>query len=83
MSLISPASEAVGANALMTDRERQTALERISIRFSIQNLRTFPCIRIQEQRGRIALHGAWFDIELGELWIMDGQSGDFRRPSLG
>lgn len=80
MSLVAPSADAVGANSLMTDGERQTALERISIRFSIENLMTFPCISILVERKKLALHGAWFDIATGELWIMDQESGDFHRP---
>ena len=60
----------------------QRALERISIRNSLANLRTFPCVKILEQKGKINLHGAWFDISTGELWIMDAATGDFRRPGM-
>jgi len=28
------------------------------------------------------LHGAWFDISTGELWVMDSQTGDFKRPDI-
>lgn len=80
MSLVAPAAEAVAANTLMTSSERQTALERISIRYSIANLRSFPCISILEGKGRLALHGAWFDISTGELWVMNRETGDFERP---
>lgn len=83
MSLIAPATEVVSGNTLMTPTERQTALERISIRYSINNLRTFPCVDILEKKGKLTLHGAWFDISTGELWVMDHQSGDFKRPDLG
>lgn len=80
MELLTPAAEAVSANEWMTSSERQTALERISIRHSVANLRTFPCVHILEGRGKLALHGAWFDISTGELWVMDHESGDFVRP---
>lgn len=80
MSLIAPAAEAISGNQLMTPSERQTALERISIRYSINNLRTFPCVDILEKKGKLSLHGAWFDISTGELWVMDHQTGDFKRP---
>ncbi len=83
MSLIAPAAEAVSGNQLMTPTERQTALERISIRYSINNLRTFPCVDILEKKGKLTLHGAWFDISSGELWVMDHQTGDFKRPDVG
>ncbi|RCS23610.1 carbonic anhydrase [Phyllobacterium salinisoli] len=81
MSLVAPAAETIAANTLMTSGERQTALERISIRYSIANLRSFPCVDILEKKGRLTLHGAWFDISTGELWVMDRKTGDFIRPS--
>ncbi len=80
MDLLTPAAEAVNANELMTSTERQTALERISIRHSVENLRTFPCVSILEGKDRLKLHGAWFDISTGELWVMDSETGDFIRP---
>lgn len=83
MSLIAPAAETVAASTMMTAGERHTALERISIRYSIANLRTFPCIKILEDKGRLALHGAWFDVSTGELWAMNRETGDFERPDLG
>lgn len=83
MSLVAPSAEAVSANSLMTSTERQTALERISIRYSIANLRTFPYIKVLESEGKLVLHGAWFDISTGELWAMNTETGDFERPDLG
>ncbi len=77
MELLAPAAEAIATNEWLTGSERQTALERISIRFSIENLRTFPCISILEQKGKLKLHGAWFDISSGELWVMNAETGDF------
>lgn len=77
MELLGPAAEAVSNNPWMTDAERQTALERISIRHSITNLLSFPCIEILHGRGKLSLHGAWFDISSGELWTMDPETGDF------
>ncbi|MCM2476649.1 carbonic anhydrase [Rhizobium sp. CG5] len=79
MGLVKPAAEQIQNNLVMTDAERQTALERISVRNSIINLRTFPCVKILEERGKLQIHGAWFDISNGELWIMDGNTRDFTR----
>ncbi len=83
MSLVGPAAEAVSENKLLTDGERQTALERISIRFSLANLKSFPCVQILEGKGKLSLHGAWFDISTGELWVMNTETGDFERPDMG
>jgi carbonic anhydrase len=80
MKLVQPAADIIAANTLMTAGERQRAMERVSIRFSLQNLRTFPCVNILEGKGRLALHGAWFDISTGELWVMNAETGDFLRP---
>lgn len=82
MNLVAPAAEAVSGNTMMTSTERQTALERISIRYSLSNLRTFPCVKILEGKGRLSLHGCWFDISTGELWVMNKDTGDFERPGF-
>ena len=82
MSLVAPVADAVASNTLMTPGERQTSLERISIRYSLANLRTFPCISILEGKGDLSLHGAWFDISSGELWVMNRETGDFERPEM-
>ena len=79
MSLLGPAARAISAGSWLTEAERQTALERASIRFSVANLRTFPCVSILENRGRLSLHGAWFDIADGQLWTMDPETGDFSK----
>ena len=43
------------------------AVEHRSIRRSIENLATFPWIAERVDAGRLRIHGAWFDIGLGEL----------------
>ena len=82
MAMLGPVSNQVANNTWLTPAERQTALERISIRNSIGNLRTFPYVADLERSGQLAVHGAWFDISTGELWVMDNASGDFIRPAV-
>ena len=77
MKLIGRTADAIAAGGPLTDAERQTALEHASIRRSIANLRTFPCVSILESRNRLGLHGAWFDIAGGDLWTMDPATGEF------
>ena len=48
--LAPPPAQSIVANQWMTRVERQTALEHISIRYSIANRRTFPCVSILEGR---------------------------------
>ncbi len=82
MNMVKSAAEQIQSNDVMTTSERQTALERVSIRNSISNLRAFPFVKAQETAGKVKLHGAWFDISTGELWVMDSKTGDFRRPTV-
>jgi carbonic anhydrase len=79
MTLLAPASEKVSKYTLLTNKERETMLERFSIRNSITNLRTFPYVKALEDEGKLSIHGAWFDISTGELWVMN-PDGDFYRP---
>jgi len=79
LTMLGPASEAVSKYTLLTNTERETMLERFSIRNSIANLRTFPYVKALEDEGKLAIHGAWFDISTGELWVMNPE-GDFYRP---
>ncbi len=81
MALVRPAAEQIQSNEFITQSERQTALERVSIRNSIANLQTFPFVRKRLDKGELKIHGAWFDISSGELWVMN-EKGDFIRPSI-
>jgi len=79
MKLLGPAANEIAANARLTEEERQTALERASIRHSVSNLRTFPFVSDLESRDRLSLHGAWFDIAGGALWTMNPATGEFSK----
>jgi carbonic anhydrase len=82
MSMLAPVTEEVAKYSILTEHERHTMLERLSIRNSIRNLRTFPYVQRLEGEGKLAVHGAWFDISTGELWVMDNETGDFTRPDV-
>jgi len=51
--------------------QRLTLVEQASVEHSLANLRTFPWVRAREGKEQITLHGAWFDISLGELNVYD------------
>jgi len=57
----------IGENAETHERH----IERASIEHSLANLRTFPWIRMKENKRELSLHGVWFDISLGELHAYD------------
>lgn len=81
MSLLEPATLDIRCDDPVSAEARQRSLEEASIRNSLKNLTTFPCINILVERGTLRLHGAWFDIGAGQLWIMDPATGDFT-PAL-
>ena len=45
---------------------------------TLDNLMTFPCVRILVERGKLKLHAAYFGVSTGALSIFDPASGDFR-----
>ncbi len=57
--------------------EQAKALEFASVRFSIENLRTFPFIKEREAAGSLRLRGAYFDIADGKLLALDPVTGGF------
>ncbi|MCA0400800.1 MAG: carbonic anhydrase [Proteobacteria bacterium] len=67
MAMISPAAEALPAQADESDHDYAERLALRSIRNSIENLLTFPCINILHGRGKLHLHGAMFDVTTGLL----------------
>lgn len=67
MTLITPAAESLPAKADESDHDYAERLARHSLRNSIENLLTFPCINILHGRGKLQLHGALFDVQTGVL----------------
>ena len=57
-----------------------TYAEKLALRSvlkSLENLMTFPCVRILAGRGKIQLHGAYFEVMTGVLRILDPATGRF------
>ncbi len=77
MTLLEPAAETLACLEIGSEDDRQLAMEYAGVRQSLANLRTFPCVSILEEKGRLKLHGSWFDIGSGELRLMDPDSGAF------
>lgn len=53
------------------------ALEMETVKVSIANLRTFPCIPVREAAGKLRIHGAYFAIADGILNLLDEKKGSF------
>jgi carbonic anhydrase len=83
ITLLSPAAERTGGRGFNEGLEDYTErLAMAGIETSLANLRTFPCVRILEEKGRLQLHGAYFAVATGVLMLRDESSGQFR-PAVG
>jgi carbonic anhydrase len=78
MSMLDEPLEKIrAANANMGLPELRAALEHAAVKTSLANLRTFPCIQVLEGKGRVSLHGAYFDIASGTLEVLNNATGEF------
>jgi carbonic anhydrase len=68
MSLAQPIVER--SKHLKDHDERQRFCEHEVIKISLKNLMTFPWIAERVNARKLALHGAWFDIRIGELLML-------------
>jgi len=75
MSQIAPAAANLGPRS--TDDSYLHQLELASVELSLKNLMTFPCVRVLVERGKLALHGAYFGIASGSLLVRDPDTGRF------
>jgi carbonic anhydrase len=77
MSQIAPAAQSLGKRPADDDGTYLRKLEFASVELSLRNLMTFPCVRILVERGKLALHGAYFGIHSGRLLIRNPATGQF------
>jgi carbonic anhydrase len=67
----------LAAHQMAPAAEKLKILELEGIKNSIRNLRTFPFVRKEEDKGRLSLHGAYFDIASGTLSVLNHSRGEF------
>jgi len=76
MSQIKPVAERIGPPA----GDRPNWIQRLEwgvIEYSLENLMTFPAVREAVDSGALTLHGAYFGIATGLLFIRDPLTGRF------
>ncbi len=57
--------------------DRQSALEKEGIKQSLSNLRTFPFVKDLEDKGKLSLHGCFFEISQAKLMVLRELSGEY------
>ncbi len=77
MTLIKPAADRAGPRGQTPLGDYVEKLSLISIAQSLDNLMTFPCVSTLVSRGKLQLHGAYFDVTTGVLAIRDPHTGLF------
>jgi carbonic anhydrase len=78
ISILDPVVKNMRANHPEPDHTHCRDLEHKGIQLSLRNLMTFPWIKTACAEKRLWLHGAWFDVALGELHVLDTPTGEFR-----
>ena len=58
-------------------KDLANALEKETVKVSLTNLRTFPFIVDLENKSKVALYGAYFDIATGQLSVLNQTNGEF------
>jgi len=77
MALIAPAAKSIGPRGERSLPDYLTQLEQASMVKTLDNLMTFPCVRILVERGRLELHAAYFGVATGTLSALDRKTGRF------
>lgn len=77
IGMLDQARAPVAATYGTSGREAEMAMELAAVQVSLDNLRTFPCIRKNERAGALNLVGAFFAISDGVLHLLDTQTGAF------
>jgi carbonic anhydrase len=79
MSILSPALDATKHHHHETEHDFITHVEKQAVLTSLENLMTFPCVRILAERGKLQLHGAYFGVAKGSLSVLDKATGEFTK----
>jgi len=79
MKLMAPAMEKVGPRGAESPADYLRKLEQANIVNSLDNLMTFPRLAKMIERGMVQLHGAYFGVATGSLWVYDRAQDMFHR----
>ena len=78
MSTFIKSGEKVEKRDHETMAEFTVRIEKAAIFRSLENLMTFPFVRTRVRSGELGLHGAYFGVAEGSLFVLDRQTKEFR-----
>lgn len=79
MSQIAPAADNLKKQEHDDHNEYLRKLEYASMELSLKNLMTFPWVKNRVERGDLELHGAFFEITTGHLFVRHPATGNFEQ----
>ena len=78
MQMFIKPGEKVSQRAHESRQDFATRIEKAAVFRSLENLLTFPFVRNAVERGEMALHGAYFGVAEGSLFVLDAEAKEFR-----
>ena len=81
MAMFIKPGEKVGQREHETRQEFVTRIEKAAVFRSLENLMTFPFVRSRVESGEMNLHGAYFGVAEGSLFVLDQAAKEFRSVS--
>jgi len=78
MAMFIKPGEKVGQRERETRQDFTTRIEKAAVFRSLENLMTFPFVRSRVERGEMELHGAYFGVAEGSLFVLDPEAKEFR-----
>lgn len=83
MSMFVKPGEVVERREHESVQDFRTRIEKAAVFRSLENLMSFPCVKILVERGTLQLHGAYFGVASGELFVLDQTAKEFRPATKG
>jgi carbonic anhydrase len=78
MGMFIKPGEIVEQRAHETMQEFTVRIEKAAVFRSLENLMTFPFVRNRVERGELQLHGAYFGVAEGTLFVLDKTTKEFK-----
>ena len=77
MAMFIKPGEKVSQRERETRQDFTTRIEKAAVFRSLENLMTFPFVRSRVERGEMELHGAYFGVAEGSLFVLDKVAKEF------
>jgi carbonic anhydrase len=78
MSMFIKPGEQIEQRDYETMQDFTIRIEKAAVLRSLENLLTFPFVKAAVERGELSLHGAYFGVAEGSLFVLDPAAKEFR-----